>query len=49
MPGGILAISLHSCGGDTDVADVAIMLASIAGAFITGEFIGVDGGASLVR
>jgi NAD(P)-dependent dehydrogenase (short-subunit alcohol dehydrogenase family) len=44
----IAAIPLHRWGGDTDIAGIAIMLASKAGAFITGEIIRVDGGASLV-
>jgi len=44
----IAAIPLHRWGGDTDIAGVAIMLASKAGAFITGEIIRVDGGATLV-
>lgn len=44
----IAAIPLHRWGGDTDIAGVAIMLASKAGAFITGEIIRVDGGTTLV-
>lgn len=44
----IAAIPLHRWGGDTDIAGVAIMLASKAGAFITGEIITVDGGTTLV-
>lgn len=44
----IAAIPLHRWGGDTDIAGVAIMLASRAGAFVTGEIIRVDGGATLV-
>jgi enoyl-[acyl-carrier-protein] reductase (NADH) len=44
----IAANPLHRSGGDTDIAGVAIMLASNAGAFITGEIIRVDGGATLV-
>lgn len=44
----IAAIPLHRWGGDTDIAGIAIMLASKAGAFITGEIIRVDGGATLV-
>ncbi len=44
----IAAIPLHRWGGDTDLAGIAVMLASKAGAFITGEIIRVDGGASLV-
>jgi len=42
------AIPLHRWGGDTDLAGVAIMLASKAGAFMTGEIVRVDGGATLV-
>ena len=41
-------IPLHRWGGETDIAGVAIMLASQAGAFITGQIIPVDGGATLV-
>lgn len=44
----IAAIPLHRWGEDTDIAGVALMLASKAGAFITGEIIVVDGGTSLV-
>ena len=44
----IAAIPLHRWGGDTDIAGIAIMLASKAGAFMTGEIIRVDGGATLV-
>jgi len=44
----IASIPLHRWGGETDLAGVAIMLASKAGAFITGEIIRVDGGATLV-
>ena len=44
----IAAIPLHRWGGETDLAGVAILLASKAGAFITGEIIRVDGGATLV-
>lgn len=44
----IAAVPLHRRGGDTDIAGIAIMLASRAGAFITGEIIRVDGGATLV-
>jgi len=41
-------IPLHRWGGETDIAGVAIMLASQAGAFITGQIIPVDGGSTLV-
>lgn len=41
-------IPLHRFGGATDIAGVAIMLASQAGAFITGQVIPVDGGYTLV-
>ena len=44
----IAAIPLHRWGGDTDIAGVALMLATKAGAFITGEIIRVDGGTTLV-
>ena len=44
----IAAIPLHRWGGDTDIAGVAIMLASKAGGFITGEIIRIDGGTTLV-
>ena len=41
-----------NCGDDTtrdpDITGVAIMLASPAGAFITGQIIPVDGGTTLV-
>ena len=40
-------IPLHRWGKDTDIAGVAIMLASKAGAYITGQIIPVDGGNSL--
>jgi len=42
------AIPLHRFGVETDIAGVAIMLASQAGAFITGQIIPIDGGATLV-
>jgi len=42
-------IPLHRWGEDTDISGVAIMLASPAGAFITGQIIPVDGGTTLVR
>ena len=41
-------IPLHRFGGETDIAGVAILLASQAGAFITGQVIPVDGGSTLV-
>jgi NAD(P)-dependent dehydrogenase (short-subunit alcohol dehydrogenase family) len=36
-------------GKATDIAGVAIMLASQAGAFITGQIIPVDGGTSVIN
>ena len=42
------AIPLHRWGKAEDIAGVAIMLASRAGAFITGQIISVDGGTTLV-
>ena len=42
------AIPLHRWGKAEDIAGVAIMLASRAGAFITGQVIPVDGGTTLV-
>ena len=41
-------IPLHRWGEAEDIAGVAIMLASRAGAFITGQIIPVDGGTTLV-
>ncbi len=41
-------IPLERWGGEGDIAGVAVMLASAAGAFMTGEVIAVDGGAKLV-
>ena len=41
-------IPLHRWGKAEDIAGVAIMLASRAGAFITGQIIPVDGGTTLV-
>ena len=41
-------IPLHRWGDAEDIAGVAIMLASRAGAFITGQIIAVDGGTTLV-
>lgn len=42
-------IPLHRWGEDADITGLAIMLASPAGAFITGQIIPVDGGTSVVR
>ncbi len=42
-------IPLRRWGEPTDIAGVAIMLASQAGAFITGQIIPVDGGTTLVN
>lgn len=42
------AIPLRRWGGESDIAGVAVMLASAAGAFMTGEVITVDGGFKLV-
>ncbi len=44
----IASIPLHRWGRDPDIIGVAIMLASPAGAFITGQIIPVDGGTTLV-
>lgn len=44
----IKAIPLHRWGSDPDIMGVALMLASPAGAFITGQIIAVDGGTTLV-
>ena len=43
------AIPLGRWGDDDDAAGVALMLASRAGAYVSGAVIPVDGGASLVR
>jgi NAD(P)-dependent dehydrogenase (short-subunit alcohol dehydrogenase family) len=43
----IAAIPLHRWGKAPDIAGVALMLASQAGAFITGQILVVDGGTSL--
>lgn len=43
------AMPLHRWGNENDINGVAIMLASRAGAFITGQVIPVDGGTTLVR
>ena len=45
----IAYIPLHRWGEDKDIAGVALMLASRAGGFITGQIIPVDGGTSVVR
>jgi len=45
----ISMMPLHRWGSETDISGVAIMLASTAGAFITGQIIPVDGGTTLVR
>jgi NAD(P)-dependent dehydrogenase (short-subunit alcohol dehydrogenase family) len=45
----IANIPQHPWGEETDIAGVAVMLASPAGAFITGQIIPVDGGTTLVR
>tara|TARA_R110002072_G_scaffold4245_3_gene29973 strand:- start:15098 stop:15874 length:777 start_codon:yes stop_codon:yes gene_type:complete len=44
----IASIPLHRWGDDSDIMGVALMLASPAGAFITGQIIVVDGGTTLV-
>jgi NAD(P)-dependent dehydrogenase (short-subunit alcohol dehydrogenase family) len=43
----IAAIPLHRWGVDPDIMGVALMLASKAGAYITGQIIPVDGGMTL--
>ncbi|MBL4672354.1 MAG: SDR family oxidoreductase [Arenicella sp.] len=45
----LATIPLHRWGSETDISGVAIMLASTAGAFITGQIIPVDGGTTLVK
>ena len=42
------AIPLQRWGGDTDIAGIAILLSSKAGAFITGDVITADGGFKLI-
>jgi NAD(P)-dependent dehydrogenase (short-subunit alcohol dehydrogenase family) len=42
-------IPMRRWGKATDITGVAIMLASPAGAFITGQIIPVDGGTSVVN
>ena len=44
----IKAIPLHRWGRDPDIMGIALLLASQAGAFITGQVINVDGGTTLV-
>jgi NAD(P)-dependent dehydrogenase (short-subunit alcohol dehydrogenase family) len=44
----IKAIPLHRWGSDADIKGIAVMLASQAGAFVTGQTLAVDGGTSLV-
>ncbi|MCB1703698.1 MAG: SDR family oxidoreductase [Halioglobus sp.] len=44
----IKSIPLHRWGRDPDIMGVALLLASPAGAFITGQIIAVDGGTTLV-
>jgi NAD(P)-dependent dehydrogenase (short-subunit alcohol dehydrogenase family) len=44
----IRSIPLHRWGSDSDIMGVAVMLASPAGAFITGQILAVDGGTTLV-
>ena len=43
------AIPLHRWGEPEDIAGVALMLASRAGAFITGQILAVDGGTTLTN
>ena len=43
------SIPMRRWGKPTDIAGVAIMLASQAGAFITGQIIPVDGGTTLIN
>jgi NAD(P)-dependent dehydrogenase (short-subunit alcohol dehydrogenase family) len=42
-------IPMRRWGEPSDIAGVAIMLASQAGAFITGQIIPVDGGTTLIN
>ena len=44
----IKAIPMHRWGTDPDIMGVALLLASQAGAFITGQVINIDGGTTLV-
>lgn len=43
----IKAIPLHRWGRDPDIKGIAVMLASPASAFVTGQILAVDGGTSL--
>ena len=45
----IAYIPLHRWGEEKDIGGVAVLLASRAGGFITGQIIPVDGGTSVVR
>ena len=45
----IAMIPLHRWGGETDIAGIAVMLASPAGGFMTGQIVAVDGGMTVVR
>ncbi|MEM9255875.1 MAG: SDR family oxidoreductase [Pseudomonadota bacterium] len=45
----IAYIPLHRWGEEKDIGGVAVLLASTAGGFITGEILTVDGGTSVVR
>lgn len=44
----ISRIPLHRWGQDADIMGIALLLASQAGAFITGEIVQVDGGTTLL-
>ena len=44
----IAAIPLHRWGRDPDIMGVALILASSASAFMTGQILTVDGGTTLV-
>ncbi|MEH6609365.1 MAG: SDR family oxidoreductase [Halioglobus sp.] len=44
----IAAIPLHRWGSDPDIMGVAVMLASSASAFMTGQILTVDGGTTLI-
>ena len=44
----IKIIPLHRWGGELDIAGVAVMLASPAGGFMTGQIIAVDGEMTVV-
>ena len=44
----VKAIPLHRWGSDPDIMGVALLLASQAGAFITGQIFNVDGGTTLL-